>query len=217
MSFFDLNECLTVDGFLFWDHMIEEGWLVFNFDTLQDNRKPKAEVTKSKKGSPVVADVTMTGIVKVSQFDILYIKRENLLPEQFPLRVTFLADASKNVAAKCKEKQSLSSQEQLKLWMQQLMNFVAELEEEKGFNPLPDRKGFMKTCKIVLWTLPLSDALEYKNKKQKKLRILAVEVIKCLQSPKTYCLTESIVISPEKNAPGLLRFVWYMKYGIIWK
>ena len=168
MSFFDLNECLTVDGFLFWDHMIEEGWLVFNFDTLQDNRKPKAEVTKSKKGSPVVADVTMTGIVKVSQFDILYIKRENILPEQFPLRVTFLADASKNVAAKCKDKQSLSSQEQLKLWMQQLMNFVAELEEEKGFSPLLDRKGFMKTCKIVLWTLPLSDALEYKNKKQKK-------------------------------------------------
>ena len=148
--------------------MIDEGWLVFNFDTLQDNRKPKAEVTKSKKGSPVVADVTMTGIVKVSQFDILYIKRENILPEQFPLRVTFLADASKNVAAKCKDKQSLSSQEQLKLWMQQLMNFVAELEEEKGFSPLLDRKGFMKTCKIVLWTLPLSDALEYKNKKQKK-------------------------------------------------
>ena len=168
MSFFDLNECLPVDGFLSWDHMIDEGWLVFNFDTLQDNRKPKAEVTKSKKGSPVVADVTMTGIVKVSQFDILYIKRENILPEQFPLRVTFLADASKNVAAKCKDKQSLSSQEQLKLWMQQLMNFVAELEEEKGFSPLLDRKGFMKTCKIVLWTLPLSDALEYKNKKQKK-------------------------------------------------
>lgn len=21
----------------------------------------------------------------------------------------------------------------------------------------------------------------------------------------------------EKNAPGLLRFVWYMKYGIVWK
>ena len=62
----------------------------------------------------------------------------------------------------------MSSQEQLKLWMQQLMNFVAELEEEKGFSPLLDRKGFMKTCKIVLWTLPLSDALEYKNKKQKK-------------------------------------------------
>ncbi|CAL1132101.1 unnamed protein product [Cladocopium goreaui] len=60
MSFFDLNECLPVDGFLGWDHMIDEGWLVFNFDTLQDNRKPKAEVTKSKKGSPVVADVTMS-------------------------------------------------------------------------------------------------------------------------------------------------------------
>ena len=44
MSFFDLKECLTVDGFLGWDYMIEEGWLVFNFDILQDNQKPKAEV-----------------------------------------------------------------------------------------------------------------------------------------------------------------------------
>ena len=168
MSFFDLNECLTVDGFLGWDFMIEEGWLVFNFDTLQDNQKPKVEVTKSKKGSQVQVDVTMTGVVKVSQFDILYIKRENTLPEQFPLRVTFLADASKNVAAKCQKKQSLSSEQQLKLWMQQLMNFVAELEEEKGFNPFPDRKGFMKSCKIVLWTVPLSAAIEYKTKRQKK-------------------------------------------------
>jgi hypothetical protein len=90
------------------------------------------------------------------------------LPEQFPLRVTFLADASKNVAAKCQKKQSLSSQQQFKLWMQQLMNFVAELEEEKGFNPFPDRKGFMKSCKIVLWTIPVTAAIEYKNKRQKK-------------------------------------------------
>ena len=123
---------------------------------------------KPKRDSKVEVDVTMRGEVKVNQFDILFFNREHTLPEQFPLRVTFLADASKNVAAKCEEKQSLSSQQQFKLWIQGLMNFVAELEEEKGFNRFPDRKGFMKSCKIVLWTIPVPAAIQYKNKRQKK-------------------------------------------------
>ena len=33
------------------------------------------------------------GEVQVNQFDILYINRKHALPEQFPLRVKFLADA----------------------------------------------------------------------------------------------------------------------------
>ena len=69
----------------------------------------KVEVTKSKRGSKLEVDVTMRGEVKVNQFDILYINREHTLPEQFPLRVTFLADASKNVAAKCEKKLALCS------------------------------------------------------------------------------------------------------------
>ena len=45
MSFFDLNDCLAVEGFLGWDFMIEEGWLVFNFEK---NRK---EIQRSKSMS----------------------------------------------------------------------------------------------------------------------------------------------------------------------
>ena len=60
---------------------------------------------KPKRDSKVEVDVTMRGEVKVNQFDILFFNREHTLPEQFPLRVTFLADASKNVAAKCEKKQ----------------------------------------------------------------------------------------------------------------
>ena len=72
----------------------------------------KVEVTKSKRGSKVEVDGTMRwvrGEVQVNQFDILYINREHALPEQFPLRVKFLADASKNVAAKCEKKLAICS------------------------------------------------------------------------------------------------------------
>ena len=67
---------------------------------------------KSKRDLKVEVDGTMRwvrGEVQVNQFDILYINREHALPEQFPLRVKFLADASKNVAAKCEKKLAICS------------------------------------------------------------------------------------------------------------
>jgi hypothetical protein len=72
-----------------------------HFEKKRRCAQPKVEVPKSKRGSKVEVDVTMRVEVKVNQFDILYINREHALSEQFPLRVQFLADASKNVAAKC--------------------------------------------------------------------------------------------------------------------
>ena len=87
------------------------------------------------------------GEVQVNQFDILYINREHALPEQFPLQVKFLADASKNVAAKCEKKLAICSNIQTP--DARFENFVAEVES-KGF-----RSGSrLKRCKIVLWTIP---------------------------------------------------------------
>ena len=35
MSFFDLNEFVDVAGFLVWGHMLDRGWLVFDFNAIK--------------------------------------------------------------------------------------------------------------------------------------------------------------------------------------
>ena len=137
---------------------------------LKKNRRcaqPKVEVSKSKRGSKVEVNVTMRREVKVNQFHILYINREHVLPEQFPLRVQFLADASKNVAAKCEKKLALCSN---------IQTVDAKFDElcrgiggRKRFQSSSRSKGFMKSCKILLWTIPVPAAIQYKNKRQKKV------------------------------------------------
>ena len=85
---------------------------MLHFEKNRTCAQHKVDVTKSKRGSKVEVDGTMRwvrGEVQVNQFDILYINREHALPEQFPLRVKFLADASKNVAAKCEKKLAICS------------------------------------------------------------------------------------------------------------
>ena len=100
--------------------MKQKGWLVFNFEALPENQRPRVKVrsSTSKKSAKVHCDVPMKEKVRVSQFDTLYIERESKVAELFPLRVTFLADPTKNVVARCMENQSLTSKQQFKLWMQ---------------------------------------------------------------------------------------------------
>ena len=107
--------------------------------------------------------------IRVHQFDILYIGRKSVNDELYPLRVTFLTEATKTVVAKFPEDQELTSKRQFKLWMQGLMTFVADLEAEKGFSaPYNDRKEYMKSCSIVLWFLRTEDQRTFLNKKQKQ-------------------------------------------------
>ena len=173
LSFHDLGKCFDEEKFLNWDLMKEHGWLVFNFEALPENERPKVSVegarSKRRKERQILCDVSMQEEVRVHQFDILYIGRGSDDDELFPLRVTFLADATKTVVANFPEDQELTSKRQFKLWMQGLMNFVADLEAEKGFSaPYTDRKQYMKTCNIVLWFVRTADQQMFRNKKQKQ-------------------------------------------------
>ena len=173
LSFDDLGKCLDEEKFLNWDLMKEHGWLVFNFDALPEMERPQVmvEVSRSqrKKEQTIYCDVSMGDEIRVHQFDILYIGRKSVNDELYPLRVTFLTEATKTVVAKFPEDQELTSKRQFKLWMQGLMTFVADLEAEKGFSaPYNDRKEYMKSCSIVLWFLRTEDQRTFLNKKQKQ-------------------------------------------------
>ena len=116
MSSFDLNEFIDVAGFLVWEHMVERGWLVFSFNAI---KKRPAYVDFQQRNLLKHGNMDsetnheIKGEVRVQQFDIMCINREETCGDQFSVRITFISEATKTVVQSCQEHKTVKNSDVL--------------------------------------------------------------------------------------------------------
>lgn len=97
----------------------------------------------------------------------MYINREETCGDKFSMRITFISEATKTVVQSCQEHKTMKNSERLIQWIKSLLSLVSEMEEEKGFNHHEDQNSFRQSCKIVLWTIPLERALDWRKRQRR--------------------------------------------------